>query len=209
VRRSSSCSSVGRKFISGECIKGKRQKAKGNGNCRHAHGSYWPRYAEAMRIRSLCLCLSAFCLVLSIPSSAFADITGFVGTNRTPSNRLVKGFAIGTGLLVAGFEFEYSKTDEDLLAKAPRLRTFMFNGLAQTPIPVARMQFYGTLGGGIYRETLSTTSETNFGINVGGGVKVTLLGPLRLRLDYRVFTLRGEPIHSKPQRFYAGLNLKF
>ena len=38
---------------------------------------------------------------------------------------------------------------------------------------------------------------------------MTLAGPLRLRLDYRVFTLQGTPRHSKPQRFYAGLNLKF
>ena len=30
-------------------------------------------------------------------------------------------------------------------------------------------------------------------MNTGGGVKITLLGPLRVRVDYRVFTLRGEP----------------
>jgi hypothetical protein len=47
------------------------------------------------------------------------------------------------------------------------------------------------------------------GINVGGGVKVSVAGPLRLRFDYRVFTLQGDPRHSKPQRFYAGVNLKF
>jgi opacity protein-like surface antigen len=121
----------------------------------------------------------------------------------------VKGFAIGTGFLVAGVEFEYADTREDVLEAAPQLRTFMFNGLAQTPVPIARMQFYGTIGGGIYRETLNEASETNVGINVGGGVKVTLVGPLRLRFDYRVFTLRGSPLHSKPQRFYAGINLKF
>jgi hypothetical protein len=40
-------------------------------------------------------------------------------------------------------------------------------------------------------------------------VKWSLAGPLRLRLDYRVFTLQGEPRHSNPQRFYAGINLKF
>jgi len=44
---------------------------------------------------------------------------------------------------------------------------------------------------------------------VGGGVKMSLIGPLRLRLDYRVFTLRGSPLYEKPQRFYAGVNLKF
>ena len=47
------------------------------------------------------------------------------------------------------------------------------------------------------------------GLNVGGGVKVNLAGPLRLRFDYRVFTLQGTPRHAKPQRFYAGVNLKF
>jgi opacity protein-like surface antigen len=144
-----------------------------------------------------------------MPAAASADVTGFIGTNRTPSPRMVKGFAVGTGLLIAGFEFEYSDTKEDLLEGAPRLRTYMFNGLAQTPIPIARMQFYATVGGGVYRETFSEASETNVGINVGGGVKFTLLGPLRLRVDYRVFTLRGTPLHSKPQRFYAGINLKF
>ena len=61
----------------------------------------------------------------------------------------------------------------------------------------------------MYRESFDEASETNFGINVGGGVKMTLVGPLRLRLDYRVFTLQGTPRHSKPQRFYAGMNLKF
>ena len=162
-----------------------------------------------MRIRPRYLLLSTFCLVLSVASSARADVTGFIGTNRTPSNRLVKGFAIGTGLLIAGFEFEYAKTNQDATTAAPQLRTFMFNGLLQTPVPIAGMQFYGTLGGGFFRERLSTLSETNVGVNVGGGVKVNIAGPLRLRLDYRVFTLRGTPLYSKPQRFYAGLNLKF
>jgi len=85
----------------------------------------------------------------------------------------------------------------------------MFNGLLQTPIPIAGMQFYGTAGAGVYHETLLDVSETNVGINIGGGVKVSLVGPLRLRFDYRVFTLQGDPRHEKPQRFYAGVNLKF
>ena len=86
----------------------------------------------------------------------------------------------------------------------------MGNGLLQTPIPIAGMQFYGTAGGGVYHEALDqTTRETNVGINIGGGVKMSLIGPLRLRLDYRVFTLKGDALHANPHRFYAGLNLKF
>jgi hypothetical protein len=85
----------------------------------------------------------------------------------------------------------------------------MFNGLVQTPFPIGGMQFYGTAGGGVFHETLSDRSDTNFGANIGGGIKVSLAGPLRLRFDYRVFTLQGSPLYSKPQRFYAGINLKF
>jgi opacity protein-like surface antigen len=148
-------------------------------------------------------------MMLVVPAPAFADITAFLGVNPTPTNRLVRGFAAGAGLLVVGFEFEYASSSEDLPELSPRLRTFMGNGLLQTPIPIAGMQFYATAGGGVYRETLLEDSETSVGMNVGGGVKMTLAGPLRLRLDYRVFTFRGSPQHSKPQRFYAGLNLKF
>ena len=155
------------------------------------------------------LLLPATLLALLTPVDAFADITAFVGINRTPSQRAVKGFAGGMGLLVVGFEFEFAQTVEDELKAAPGLTTYMVNGLAQTPFPIAGMQFYATAGGGVYRETLDEVTETNVGINVGGGVKANILGPLRLRLDYRIFTLRGAPRHSKPQRFYAGLNLKF
>ena len=168
---------------------------------------------------TFCLPLT-FCLVLLLLSAApaAADVTAFLGRTMTPTGRPAKGLAIGTGLLVVGFEVEYAATDEDLevqsgtVNSAPALKTFMFNGLLQTPVPIARMQFYGTIGGGVYRETLSTEpndNHTNLGTNVGGGAKITLAGPIRLRLDYRVFSLRGTPRHTTVQRLYAGINLKF
>ena len=147
--------------------------------------------------------------MLLLPAPLAADATAFLGSNRTPSDRLARGFAGGVGLLVVGFEFEYATTKEDAPKAAPQLRTYMVNALLQTPIPVAGLQFYATAGGGAFRETLNAVSETNVGMNVGGGVKMSLAGPLRLRLDYRVFTLRGTALHPRPQRFYAGLNLKF
>ena len=171
-------------------------------------------------MRKRCLIASIACLIaLLLPSVAAADITAFLGRTTTPSARPARGFAVGTGLLIVGFEFEYSATDEDLnpptgsaFATVPDLRTFMFNGLVQTPIPIARMQFYGTIGGGVYREKLSiepADTRTNFGTNVGGGAKISLVGPLRLRVDYRIFSLRGEPRHKNVQRIYAGVNLMF
>jgi len=142
-------------------------------------------------------------------SPALADATVFIGNAFNPANRPAKGVAIGVGLLVIGFEFEYAEANEALEDGAPSLRTGMGNVLLQTPVPIAGMQFYGTTGGGVYREEFGTRHETYFGINTGGGVKASLAGPIRARIDYRVFTLGGEPLHSVVHRVYAGLNLAF
>lgn len=164
--------------------------------------------------RSLIPVTLAGALVLLFAAPARADLTGFLGVTPTPTSRTNGGFSAGTGFVIVAFEFEYSATKEDLTSAeiAPALKTYMFNGLLQTPIPIARTQFYGTIGGGVYHETLSTQplgDQTNIGTNIGGGAKITLAGPLRLRLDYRVFTLHGSPRHTPVQRFYAGINLKF
>ena len=158
--------------------------------------------------------LLAGALVLLCAAPARADLTGFLGVTPTPTSRTNGGFAAGTGFLIVAFEFEYAATKEDAASTqiAPALKTYMFNGLLQTPIPIARTQFYGTIGGGVYHETLSTqplNDQTNLGTNIGGGAKISLVGPLRLRLDYRVFTLHGNPRHTPVQRLYAGINLKF
>jgi hypothetical protein len=151
----------------------------------------------------------ATAIVLAFASSAFADATVFIGTTPTPSNRAVKGFAIGAGFLIVAFEFEYADTSEDLPEAAPSLRTAMGNVLLQTPVALFRMQPYFTTGVGGYREKLDTQSDTSFGANTGGGVKISLAGPIRARVDYRVFTLKGDPLHDVVHRVYAGLNLNF
>jgi opacity protein-like surface antigen len=148
-------------------------------------------------------------LVLAVPATASADLTAFVGVNPTPESRPVRGFAAGVSLLIVAFEFEYARTSKDAAALAPELRTYMGNALLQTPVAVGGIQLYATAGGGVYREALGDSRRTNVGVNVGGGIKMALAGPLRLRLDYRVYTLSGTPQHSRPQRFYAGLNLRF
>ena len=148
-------------------------------------------------------------LVLLSAAPAFADATAFIGATTTPANRTAKGLAVGVGLLIVGFEFEFSSTGETPEEAAPSLRTGMGNVLLQTPFPVAGMQFYVTTGAGGYRENLGERQETHVGFNSGGGAKISLLGPVRARLDYRVFKLRGEPLHSVVHRIYAGVNLAF
>ena len=148
-------------------------------------------------------------LLLASSSPAWADATLFIGTSTTPSNRAARGFAFGAGLLVIGFEFEYSDSREDETEGAPSLRTGMGNVLVQSPIAVFGVQPYFTTGAGVYRERLGDLSETSFGANTGGGAKIRLFGPLRARVDYRVFTLRGDPLFSTVHRVYVGGNLKF
>jgi opacity protein-like surface antigen len=149
-------------------------------------------------------------LGLLAASPARADITGFLGANTTPESRQVRGAALGFGVLVFGAEFEYAFTPDDPLASAPSLKTGMGNVILQTPVAIYRLQPYFTTGGGFYQEELGTThSDSGFGLNTGGGVKISLAGPIRLRVDYRVFKLGSGALNTPAHRIYAGLNLKF
>jgi opacity protein-like surface antigen len=140
---------------------------------------------------------------------ARADATAFLGVNLSPANRQVRGLAIGVGLVLVGFEFEYANTTDDPAARAPSLTTGMGNVLLQSPVPFFGIQPYFTTGAGFYRETLDAHQDTSVGFNTGGGVKIDLIGPLRLRIDYRFFKLGSGALNPSAHRVYAGLNLKF
>lgn len=150
--------------------------------------------------------LAALAFVVIPAAPARADITAFIGLSPTPENHALKGFSAGVSLLVIGFEFEYAQLSEDDVEALPGLKTYSGNVLVQTPTST---QLYATIGAGGYRENLGPLQETHVGVNIGGGVKIPLLGPIRVRADYRIFQLRGQPIHSTYQRFYVGGNLAF
>jgi hypothetical protein len=160
-------------------------------------------------MRSRLIATATVVLLVTLPQSAAADLTAFIGLSPNPDTRSVRGFGVGFGLLIIGFEFEYANAIEDEEALSPSLRTGSGNILVQTPIEVSGIQLYGTAGGGVYRERLFDRQETHFSSNFGGGAKIRLVGPLRLRIDYRLFRLRGSPLHETYQRVYAGANLKF
>ena len=148
-------------------------------------------------------------LSLAAAAPARADATAFIGANTTPANRSVRGVSVGTGLLIIGFEIEYAKTTDDDTVAAPSLTTGTGNLLLQTPGSFFGFQPYLTAGAGLYRERLGTHQDTSFLTNTGGGVKVTLVGPVRLRVDYRVLKLGSGALYTPAHRIYAGLNLKF
>jgi hypothetical protein len=147
----------------------------------------------------------AFLAATAVP--ARADITAFLGLSPTPENHGIKGFGVGVGLLIVGFEFEYANLSEDTFEQLPGLKTYAGNVLVQTP--TSSVQLYGTVGAEGYQESLGNLEEVHFGTNIGGGAKIGLVGPFRVRLDYRIFRLQGEPVHEVYQRFYVGANLKF
>jgi hypothetical protein len=161
------------------------------------------------RVRATVL---AFMLMLTGSTPAWADATIFLGANTTPENRRVEGIAVGAGLLLVAFEFEYANTsesDDPLGGMVPGLKTGMANLLLQAPFSIFGIQPYATAGGGLYRETRGGDHKTGFAPNTGGGLKISLVGPLRLRVDYRVFKLGNGALYSPAHRVYAGLNLKF
>ena len=158
--------------------------------------------------RSVWLACATVCLAAG-PPDARADVTAFLGVSPTPASHLGRGVAAGAGLVIVGFEFEAAQLVERADEDVPGLTTGMANLLVQTPLRVAGLQFYGTSGVGVYRERLGRLQETSVAANIGGGIKLTVAGPLRLRIDYRLLRLRGEPLHPTYHRFYAGANLGF
>jgi hypothetical protein len=156
--------------------------------------------------RTLIVASLAATSLVALPATASADITFFLGLNPTPESRSVRGVSAGISMLIVGFEFDYAITRENTPEGLPGLQTGMFNILVQTP---TNTQLYVTAGGGIYRESLAGDRETQFGTNFGGGIKIGLFGPIKVRVDYRIFDLRGNPRYNRPQRLYVGVNWAF
>jgi hypothetical protein len=157
--------------------------------------------------RAAAVAVSVLVLVLS-PSVAHADVTAFLGSVVSPSTEPVRGVAVGVSLLVVGFEFEYAQTPEDVPALRPSRHMGTAAVLVQTPF--GRVQLYGALGVGLYREQIGQIAETGTSVAGGVGAKITLSGPLRLRVDYRLINLnRSGTDATRQHRIYAGLNLVF
>ncbi len=140
---------------------------------------------------------------------AFADLTVFAGSATTTS-RTAGGAALGLSLQPLGLEFEYARLPADRAAGKPALQTGLFNLLVGTPFRTGhRIQVYGSVGGGVYRERLEERVRTDLAVSGGGGVYLRLAGPFRIRVDYRLFALRGDGPHRRPRRAYAGLDVAF
>ena len=162
-----------------------------------------------MRVRVRSVVLAMFVL-LAVSWPARADLTVFAGLQSAPEIRPTTGLSVGFGLLVLGWEVEVARASEERDDLVPSLSTGTASLYVQNPIPISGVQFYAIAGAGLYRERLSGAyQQTDGHIALGGGAKIELAGPLKLRLDYRIFKLRDPVRDGNPQRIYAGLALAF
>ena len=140
---------------------------------------------------------------------AFADLTVFAGrAGNAP--RAVVGAALGLPLEPFGLEFEYAGMPADRVAGAPALQTGLLNLMVRTPLRTGRrIQVYASVGGGTYRELREADTRTGLAVGAGGGAYVRLAGPVRARVDYRMLAFRGDALHRRLGRAYAGLDVAF
>jgi hypothetical protein len=164
---------------------------------------------SAMTIRRATAAALGVGALLLLPSLAFADITAFLGSVRTPTPQFVYGGAISGSITIVVFELEYTKGAENVTKGTPGLSLGTFSVYLRTP--TGRVQFYGGLGAALYRETLGTQSNTNYGLCAEGGITVGVTGPLRVRVDYRVMALHGplDGDATNRHRIYLGALVKF
>jgi hypothetical protein len=138
--------------------------------------------------------LPAFVLaaLLLVPATAAADATFFYGRQTSDNDKSsTRGFALGVSMAIVGFEFEYANVKGDETLLRPSLKTTSGNVLLQTiGIP---NQFYFTTGGGYYQEELGKRRGESLPVEHWGRCEATHQGPLRVRVDYRIFSLKGSP----------------
>lgn len=154
-------------------------------------------------------------LVLMTPASARADVTMLVGLTAVEGLRPSLAWSFGYRPSAVGVEVEYlSTTPGDYTAGG------IFGSVIVVPVTIARAEVFVIGGVGVWGEGFDGGKRTGVltAANVGGGILLGLAGPLRLRIDYRLFRL-GEvskeeigainPSRKYPQRIAAGLSLRF
>ena len=76
-------------------------------------------------------------------------------------------------------------------------RAFLYSTNLRLELPVSRLRPYATAGGGLFYGGGDWTDRfgAKFSVNYGGGVMVTLMGPAGLRVDARMYSIRGVDDH--------------
>lgn len=157
----------------------------------------------------MALTLSAAPAVAQTQESG-VSITTLAGVAIAPGPHPATGIAVGLRPQPGpiSLEFEYSRSRSGVVGGEPGILTLAGNILVQPSRQRSRFQFYGTFGVGLYAlPSGHDVSEPESARNIGGGTKIALAGPLKLRMDYRAFLLARLPgeTHSNEHRVYVGI----
>jgi hypothetical protein len=151
-------------------------------------------------------CFLLLALVLGVTPSVASDLTLFGGYQKegkitlrsgassvqsfqfNPGNFGTLGLRVGIGNKAFGAEstFAYSPNFIDSSAKAIILNE---NLIVQVPTPVVKPYATAGLGTIITKGNAITDIGAKLAFNYGGGVKVTIAGPVGGRLDVRGYTM--------------------
>ena len=145
------------------------------------------------------------------PPDAPVSITAFGGM------AMAFGTHPATGVAVAmkphpgpvSLEFEYVRSQPNPVASGSGIATLAGNILVQPTRQRAGLQYYGTFGVGFYSVLRDYQGSTDSARNIGGGAKVTLAGPWKLRMDYRAFLLARTGGNHLAHRIYVGMAAGF
>jgi hypothetical protein len=154
--------------------------------------------------------LSAGAAVAQTPTGP-VNLTAFAGAAMVPDAHAVSGIGVGVRPQPGpvSIEFEYSRSRSDPTRPVPAIVTLAGNFLVQVPVRQSRFELYGAFGVGFYvlQPDPQSGEDADSAWNFGGGAKVTLAGPLKLRIDYRVFRLAASPgrHHSDLRRLSVGI----
>ena len=111
------------------------------------------------------------------------------------------GVAVGSGLLIVGFEFEYAHTERGSGRRLRRRsRPAWATCCCRRRSRSSASSRISRPAAPVYRETLGDAQETRFGIERRRRGEVSLVGPLRLRVDYRVFKLGSDALTRRAPR---------
>lgn len=153
------------------------------------------------------------CLAIGIPASAAADqgATFLLGMYSPSAPHPAVGFAWRLGGPRGSLEVEYAGTLGRKSGTAPRAASATLNLLIRTPLQVRRAHMYAIAGIGLYGESSGESGSGELSpVVLGVGTKLSLSGPVALRIDYRVFVVRREAGDPRvgtmvPQRLSVGL----
>ena len=150
-------------------------------------------------------------VLLGAGAVAHADVSAFVGAVTGPTPRPSIGVAWGRAGERAGFEVELARSVGAGSAEAPSLFTIAADAVVPLTSADGGPSYFGIGGIGGYGESVGGgRGSSGLAVNVGAGAILPLRGRLRLRLDYRLFFLRGssdaEPVRPRRHRFSAGLS---